>query len=616
MKNRLTIRLLMLTVVLLLPALAEAQTTEFIFQGRLNDGGGPANGLYDFEFRLFDAETDGTMLGLLQRLGVEVNGGSYSVRLDFGANFPGRPRYVEIAYKNLPGPFITLSPRELMASAPYALRSLSAATADRMTATCVGCVSDVNINQISGDKIAGTIPVASLPAGSDNYIQNTTAPQPAANFNISGTGTAGTFNTVTQYNIGGNRVLFAYNNNLFVGFNAGAGAANIGSFNSFFGYNSGSANTTGFHNAFFGYDSGAANTTGTDNAFFGGNSGTDNTTGDNNAFFGANAGAHNTTGSDNAFFGRQAGSSNTTGSDNTFFGSDAGVWNTSGQGNAFFGRQAGARNRTGIYNAFFGLSSGADNTSGGANAFFGRSAGAANTSGTFNTFVGAYAGNSNTTGNNNTIIGQNADVTSGNLSFATAIGSGVTVSTSNTVVLGRSSDSVRVPGNLVVLTLGSAGSTSLCRNGSNQIATCSSSLRYKNQVQPFSGGLDIIRRLHPITFNWKDGGTRDVGFAAEEVEKIEPLLTTRNDRGEIEGVKYGQMTTVLVNAVREQQQIIERQQRAIEQQQRTIERQQRTNEQQQQNNQAQQQQLDALKKLVCLSHPQAEVCQSRKESVR
>ena len=55
----------------------------------------------------------------------------------------------------------------------------------------------------------------------------------------------------------------------------------------------------------------------------------------------------------------------------------------------------------------------------------------------------------------------------------------------------------------------------------------------------------------------------DVGFGAEEVDKIEPLLTTRNDKGEIEGVKYGQITTVLVNAVNEQQGIIERQQKEI-----------------------------------------------------
>ena len=58
----------------------------------------------------------------------------------------------------------------------------------------------------------------------------------------------------------------------------------------------------------------------------------------------------------------------------------------------------------------------------------------------------------------------------------------------------------------------------------------------------------------------------DVGFGAEDVNEVEPLLTTRNAKGEIEGVKYGQLTTVLVNAVNQQQQIINSQQQWVEQQ--------------------------------------------------
>jgi hypothetical protein len=42
---------------------------------------------------------------------------------------------------------------------------------------------------------------------------------------------------------------------------------------------------------------------------------------------------------------------------------------------------------------------------------------------------------------------------------------------------------------------------------------------------------------------------RDIGLGAEEVERVEPLLTFRNEKGEIEGVKYDRITPVLVNAV-------------------------------------------------------------------
>jgi flagellar biosynthesis chaperone FliJ len=100
----------------------------------------------------------------------------------------------------------------------------------------------------------------------------------------------------------------------------------------------------------------------------------------------------------------------------------------------------------------------------------------------------------------------------------------------------------------------------------------------------------------------------DVGFGAEEVEKVEPLLTTRNDKGEIEGVKYGQVTTVLVNAVKEQQQQIGQQQRAIEQQQQRLNHQQTQIRQQQTSLKQQQVQFESLKKLVCRNHSRAAVC--------
>lgn len=375
-------------------------------------------------------------------------------------------------------------------------------------------------------------------------------------------------------------------NNSFFGYAAGI-STTAGGNNAFFGKEAGTANTLGADNAFFGAAAGYSNVDGFNNAFFGTSAGRSNSSGDANAFFGTAAGRSNTTGDSNAFFGTSSGYQNTTGFDNSFFGSSAGSDNTTGQGNSFFGKVAGLHNSTGANNAFFGLSTGESNATGGDNAFVGYYAGQANTSGAFNTFLGAFAGDANTTGNFNTLIGKSADVTAANLSFATAIGSGATVGTSNTVVIGRSSDSVRVPGTLVALTLGTAGSTSLCRNASNQIASCSSSLRYKTDVRPFVAGLDVVRRLRPIMFTWRDGAMHDVGFGAEEVEKVEPLLITRNDNGEIEGVKYAQITTVLVNAVQQQQAQLAEQRRTIEQQQR---------------------QLENLKKLVCLTHSHARAC--------
>jgi hypothetical protein len=109
---------------------------------------------------------------------------------------------------------------------------------------------------------------------------------------------------------------------------------------------------------------------------------------------------------------------------------------------------------------------------------------------------------------------------------------------------------------LTIGSMGSAGSSSLCLNSSNQVSFCSSSLRYKNNVENLQLGLETVARLRPVTFNWKTDGASDLGFVAEEVNQVSPLLTTLNQDGQIEGVKYDRISAVLVKAVQEQQQQI------------------------------------------------------------
>ena len=57
-----------------------AQTTEFTYQGQLQNASAPANGSFDFEFLLFDAVSGGTQVGsTLTRTGVAVANGPVSV---------------------------------------------------------------------------------------------------------------------------------------------------------------------------------------------------------------------------------------------------------------------------------------------------------------------------------------------------------------------------------------------------------------------------------------------------------------------------------------------------------------------------------------------------------
>jgi hypothetical protein len=111
--------------------------------------------------------------------------------------------------------------------------------------------------------------------------------------------------------------------------------------------------------------------------------------------------------------------------------------------------------------------------------------------------------------------------------------------------------SLGADGTLALQTLGSAGATAVCRNASNQFATCSSSARYKEQIEDLHLGLAAAMQLRPVGYQWRETHAADVGFVAEEVAKLDERLVTRNAKGEVEGVKYDRLTAVLAGAVQE-----------------------------------------------------------------
>lgn len=110
--------------------MAGALGTAFTYQGSLTDGASPANGRYDFEFRLYDDATHGTQVGsTVPRPGVEVADGAFTLLLDFGENvFAGEPRYLEIAVRSAGSAtsHVTLAPRQPLTPTPYALYAATA----------------------------------------------------------------------------------------------------------------------------------------------------------------------------------------------------------------------------------------------------------------------------------------------------------------------------------------------------------------------------------------------------------------------------------------------------------------------------------------------------------
>ncbi len=107
--------------------------SSFSYQGYLTDGDAPANGVYDFEFMLFDSDVEGILLGTFYADDENVADGLFRVQIDFGSGvFDGDARWLEIGVR--PGDetdaYMTLEPRQAITPAPHALFALEAGGMD------------------------------------------------------------------------------------------------------------------------------------------------------------------------------------------------------------------------------------------------------------------------------------------------------------------------------------------------------------------------------------------------------------------------------------------------------------------------------------------------------
>ena len=187
-------------LILFLSVMTRAQTTAFNYQGRLTDGGNPANGNYEMQFKLFNTLASGTQVGATQtNASVSVVNGIFSVALDFGAaSFPaGADRFLEISLRpaGSASAFTTLAPRQKLLSSPYSIRSNNSNSADSLSSACVGCVQNSNINTVDGNKVTGTVANATN-AGQLGNLPPSRYVQLDTNGNVS-IGTTGTGSKLT-----------------------------------------------------------------------------------------------------------------------------------------------------------------------------------------------------------------------------------------------------------------------------------------------------------------------------------------------------------------------------------------------------------------------------------
>ena len=308
-------------------------------------------------------------------------------------------------------------------------------------------------------------------------------------------------------------------------------------------------NEGGQENVAVGWNSLDANTSGNNNSSLGSQSLSANTSGASNTAVGKNALRSNQTGNDNVAVGQQALEDNT-GSSNTAVGYAALLENTSGIGNTAVGKLALGTCST-ISNSTAVGQNALRNTVNLENTALGEAAGEAVTSGHNNTFLGKDCGKSVTTGTRNTIVG----AYNGNQD-------GLDIRTSSSqVVISDGHGNVRLHfnGNDMASAGVYGNTTSTGANvavlSSGIIRRSTSSLRYKNTINDATHGLTELMALRPVTYKGNnDGDTIFGGLIAEEVHDAGLTeFVQYNDDNEPDALAYGNMVSLCIKAIQEQQ---------------------------------------------------------------
>ena len=397
----------------------------------------------------------------------------------------------------------------------------------------------------------------------------------------------------------------------------GGGVTSDSEYNTVAGTNAGDSfsGTDAEKNTLFGYDAGTAITTGDGNNIIGYQAGDALTTGSHNTCIGQTALGGATTSSHNVVIGQYAGMTSTIGSYNVLLGMRAGT-SITGSDNIAIG-QWSMTNGTGSDNIGIGkwclYGSGASNNNtavGSSHAMY------SCTSGTYNVGIGGNAGYHITSGNDNTCLGVNSGDNLESGDNNTCIGHDSTVSAadvSNEITLGNSSiTKFRIPGlsfeidatslsvaDDVKLALGNSdnieiyhdntnsdnridfnqdlklrpkgsedgivievdGAVKIWHDDAKKFETLSSGIKVfgsvtetsdialKTDITLIDNALDKIKQIKGYTYQFKDNGQNSVGVIAQEVEKVFPQLV-HGEEG-LKGVDYSGLIGALIESVKE-----------------------------------------------------------------
>jgi len=507
---------------------AEPMGTGFTYQGRLIDSNEPADGLYDFQFKLFSYPYSGGIghppLGTTDINEVDVIDGHFTVELDFGADvFNGSARWLQIGVRpgelNDPNEYAILTPRQELTPTPYALYAKTVGAdadgdwmidGDDMYSIPSG---NVGIGTTSLDHKLSV--VASEPGGTAVYGQA------SATGDVNSYG--GYFESLGKYGVG------VYARGVSIGLEASGSDSGV------MAYSSADESRCGYFEARGNYSTGVIG----------------EATGDPGTGVSGKASGYGVlgVGVGNSGVGVK-GKAIAYGDVENYGGyfvangnSGRGVYGeaTGNSGVGVYGKASNAEsyiNRGGYFEATGDFGQGVYGSAWGSNGV--GVSGCALNSGNITNYGGSFLA-----------YGQK-----GRGVYGEAPASGDANNYGGYFVArGKSGRGLYAyaPGSNGIAVDGSGEAFDFYASGPGTNYGSPSSIRWKNDIQPIDDPLKKVLRLRGVYFNWdaEHGGQRDVGMIAEEVGEVLPEVVQYEEDGKYtSGMDYSKLTPLLVEAVK------------------------------------------------------------------
>ena len=200
------------------------------------------------------------------------------------------------------------------------------------------------------------------------------------------------------------------------------------------------------------------------------------------------------------------------------------------------------------------------NTTGPNNTAIGQQSLFNNSTGGYNIAVGEFAGANLTTGDRNIDIG-NMGVAGETLTIRIGGAIAPFPAQGRTFIAGI--HNVPVVGDPVVI------------DSFGQLGRDVSSRRFKNEIKPMDKASEAILSLQPVTYRYKHEldphGVPQFGLVAEDVEKVNPDLITRDAQGKAYSVRHEAVNAMLLNEFLKEHKKVEEQGRTIAELETTVE---------------------------------------------